>query len=172
MSESMFTDDEWKQIATELGLTPRQLDIVRLVIEGQGDKEIGLALDISQKTVEGHLRRVYARLGLQGARELMARVLTSYFTRHRRKESIPMESPSNGRTLWIGNKDSGVEVRYQGDDLDEAILWFKGKAVMHLERLSDVGYWMGLYPAGLKQTLSIDIASKNLRSHIGAQVRE
>ena len=40
-------------------LTPRETEIVRLVVQGMTNKEIALVLDISHWTVATHLRRIY-----------------------------------------------------------------------------------------------------------------
>lgn len=45
-------------------LTDRELGVLRLVVEGQTNQEIGLALGISEKTVEKHLREVFTKLGV------------------------------------------------------------------------------------------------------------
>jgi DNA-binding NarL/FixJ family response regulator len=38
--------------------------VLQLVVEGKTNQEIGLALGISEKTVEKHLEAVYAKLGV------------------------------------------------------------------------------------------------------------
>ena len=45
-------------------LTPTELDVVRLVREGLGNKEIAARLFISHRTVQTHLTHIYAKLGL------------------------------------------------------------------------------------------------------------
>lgn len=45
-------------------LTPMELDVVRLVQEGLGNKDIGARLFISPRTVQTHLTHVYAKLGV------------------------------------------------------------------------------------------------------------
>src|SRR5437660_5187373 len=46
-------------------LTPRQMQIVKLVAEGLSDKQIASHLEISDRTVEAHLANVRTQLGLQ-----------------------------------------------------------------------------------------------------------
>jgi DNA-binding CsgD family transcriptional regulator len=45
-------------------LTPMERDVVRLVSEGLGNKDIGARLFVSPRTVQTHLTHVYAKLGL------------------------------------------------------------------------------------------------------------
>lgn len=51
-------------------LTPTELDVVRLVSEGLGNKDIGSRLFISPRTVQTHLTHVYAKLGLSSRMQL------------------------------------------------------------------------------------------------------
>jgi DNA-binding NarL/FixJ family response regulator len=45
-------------------LTPTELDVVRLVTEGLGNKDIAARLFVSPRTVQTHLTHVYTKLGL------------------------------------------------------------------------------------------------------------
>jgi len=45
-------------------LTPAELDVVRLVSEGLGNKDIATRLFVSPRTVQTHLTHVYTKLGL------------------------------------------------------------------------------------------------------------
>jgi DNA-binding NarL/FixJ family response regulator len=45
-------------------LTPREREIVTLIVGGASNKEIGEALDISERTVKGHLSNVFQKLGV------------------------------------------------------------------------------------------------------------
>ena len=47
-----------------LGLSPREREVLRLVAEGLGDKEIAAALAISPRTVGRHLENLRAKLGV------------------------------------------------------------------------------------------------------------
>lgn len=46
-------------------LTPRETDVLRLVRDGQTNKQIARRLAVTQATVEKHLENVYARTGVQ-----------------------------------------------------------------------------------------------------------
>ena len=52
----------WTQEAQTTNLTPREMEVLALVVEGKTNQEIGLALGISEKTVEKHLVNVFAKL--------------------------------------------------------------------------------------------------------------
>lgn len=52
-------------------LTPMENDVVRLVREGLGNKEIGARLFISPRTVQTHLTHVYSKLGLTSRVQLV-----------------------------------------------------------------------------------------------------
>lgn len=43
-------------------LTERELEVLRLAAKGMGNKQIGAALSISDRTVQGHLTNIYAKL--------------------------------------------------------------------------------------------------------------
>jgi predicted ATPase/DNA-binding CsgD family transcriptional regulator/class 3 adenylate cyclase len=51
-------------------LTPTELDVVRLVVEGLNNPEIGKRLFMSRSTVKTHLSHVYAKLGVANRTEL------------------------------------------------------------------------------------------------------
>ena len=55
-------------------LTGRELEIARLVAERKSNKEIGVALRISSRTVSTHLSNVFAKLGVRSRGELTDRV--------------------------------------------------------------------------------------------------
>jgi DNA-binding CsgD family transcriptional regulator len=51
-------------------LTPTELDVVRLVSEGLGNKDIAARLFVSHRTVQTHLTHVYTKLGLTSRLQL------------------------------------------------------------------------------------------------------
>jgi DNA-binding NarL/FixJ family response regulator len=56
-------------------VSPRELDVIRLVVEGRSNDEVGAALGIGVKTVETHLRRLFERFSVASRTELAARAL-------------------------------------------------------------------------------------------------
>ncbi len=46
------------------GLTPREVEVLRLLVDGCSDREIASALFISPKTAGHHVTRILAKLGV------------------------------------------------------------------------------------------------------------
>jgi DNA-binding NarL/FixJ family response regulator len=55
---------------TTARLTPGETRVLRLVAEGQSDKQISAALNISPRTVQSHLVQIRAKVGLRRRTEL------------------------------------------------------------------------------------------------------
>jgi len=54
----------------DTALTPREIEIVRMVAEGLRNRAIGARLSISEGTVKVHLHNIYEKLGVDGRLEL------------------------------------------------------------------------------------------------------
>jgi DNA-binding CsgD family transcriptional regulator len=52
------------------GLTGRELEIARMVAQRKSNKDIGLALDISARTVSTHLSNIFGKVGVTSRGEL------------------------------------------------------------------------------------------------------
>jgi two-component system, NarL family, response regulator LiaR len=50
-------------------ITPRELEVLKLLVEGKTNLEIGLILEISEKTVEKHLESIYEKLDVSSRTE-------------------------------------------------------------------------------------------------------
>ena len=76
-------------------LTPSELRIVRLAAEGRSNREIAHELYVTLKTVEGHLSRAYAKLGIEGRGQL------GRGPRRRKDQGVdPLaNAPSTGRSF-------------------------------------------------------------------------
>lgn len=67
----------WTQegVAGETALTDREMQVLRLVVEGKTNQEIGLALEISEKTVEKHLDSIFTKLSVSSRVEAAVRAV-------------------------------------------------------------------------------------------------
>jgi two-component system NarL family response regulator len=45
-------------------ITPREIEVLKLIMKGNSNKEIGAALSITEDTVKGHLKALYGKLGV------------------------------------------------------------------------------------------------------------
>jgi len=52
-------------------LTPREVDVLKLIVDGYTNRQIGEELHISMRTVEGHRANIYGKLGLHSRVELV-----------------------------------------------------------------------------------------------------
>lgn len=57
----------WQRVVAFAGLSARQAEVVALIMQGLGDKQIGPKLGIRYGTVRMHRERALGRLGLNGA---------------------------------------------------------------------------------------------------------
>ncbi len=62
-------------VAGHRPLSPRELEVVSLVVDGHSNDEIAGRLGISVKTVESHLTRIFERLQVVSRTELAARAI-------------------------------------------------------------------------------------------------
>ncbi len=68
----MLRDNEENMLVPMEPLSGRELAVLRLVVQGVRNSEIGLRLSISVKTVETHLTNLYSKLGVQSRAEAIA----------------------------------------------------------------------------------------------------
>ena len=54
------------------GLSPREIEVLRLLASGRSNREIAETLFLSARTVERHITNLYAKIGAQGRAEAIA----------------------------------------------------------------------------------------------------
>lgn len=59
----------------QLKLTPREREICSYIVNGMTSRDTGAALKISHRTVEIHRARIFQKLGVKNAVELIARIV-------------------------------------------------------------------------------------------------
>ena len=92
-------------------LTPREKEVVKLLMQGKSNKLIALSLGISRRTVEFHLNNVYAKFQVSSRVELILRLVNTtgdpnpetlvYSTVERLGETTENEGKPDGRTDWL-----------------------------------------------------------------------
>jgi two-component system, NarL family, nitrate/nitrite response regulator NarL len=58
------------QPSRRVGLTPRECDVLRLVIEGDSNKSIAVRLSVGEDTVKHHLTSIFDKTGVSNRLEL------------------------------------------------------------------------------------------------------
>jgi DNA-binding CsgD family transcriptional regulator len=53
------------QVASHLGLTPRQGEVLHWIAEGKSNEEIGLILGAKLRTITKHVEQIFARIGVE-----------------------------------------------------------------------------------------------------------
>ena len=56
-------------------LTPRELEVLKLIAVGRENREIAEALRIEEKTVKNHINSIYSKLGISNRRQAILYVL-------------------------------------------------------------------------------------------------
>jgi DNA-binding NarL/FixJ family response regulator len=56
--------------ALGFGLTPRELDVLGMVVAGCGNKDIAQKFSVSEETIKHHLTRIFSKTGVQSRVEL------------------------------------------------------------------------------------------------------
>jgi DNA-binding NarL/FixJ family response regulator len=64
-------------VADELGLSTREVEVLRLAATGASNEEIAQQLHLSKKTVERHLSNTYTKLGVRNRAQATARYVQS-----------------------------------------------------------------------------------------------
>lgn len=63
--------------ARDLSLSARELEVMRWIASGRRHSDIALRLDLSERTIENHLRRIRRRLGVTNTAQAVHRLVQS-----------------------------------------------------------------------------------------------
>ena len=87
---SNLSNDEWRRIADSLGLSVRQLQIVRGVFDGLDEPSIAHQLGVSSHTIHAHLNRLYRKIRVKSRCDLIVRVFLAYVAPESRARICPI----------------------------------------------------------------------------------
>ena len=76
-------------------LTDRELDVLRLAARGFTNKAIGMQLSISDRTVQGHLAHIFAKLQSNSRTEAVMRAVSLGLISHTAQRSVQGSSGNN-----------------------------------------------------------------------------
>ena len=74
----VFNERVWQAVTCSLGLSPRELQLVRGVFEDCTDFSIASGLGISSHTVHTHFERLHQKLGVANRAQLILRVMDEF----------------------------------------------------------------------------------------------
>ena len=78
VGSAMFSADAWMQIARSLGLSGRELEIVRGTFDDKTEVEIAADLHISPSTIHTHVERLHHKLAITDRAQLLLRVMQEF----------------------------------------------------------------------------------------------
>jgi len=97
-------------VIPDVPLSKREEEVLQLVLQGKSNKQIAMALDISIRTVEFHLKNVYAKFQVSSRIELLLKLgqaagaanieKLGYSTVERRREKAENGERFNPRMDW------------------------------------------------------------------------
>jgi DNA-binding CsgD family transcriptional regulator len=77
--ESAHSDRISPLLMAAYGLTDREQEVTRLVLQGNSTAEIGGRLGVLPQTVQQHLKSVFDKTGVRSRRELVGKVFFTYY---------------------------------------------------------------------------------------------
>jgi DNA-binding NarL/FixJ family response regulator len=78
VGSSMFSSEAWAQIARSLGLSGRELQIVRGTFDDQTELAMAADLHISPSTIHTHVERLHHKLVITDRAQLLLRVTQEF----------------------------------------------------------------------------------------------
>lgn len=109
---------------TAPNLTPREIEVLRLVVVGKSNKEIGSSLDVTEGTVKVHVNHILAKLGVAGRVQAITAAVQRGFVH------LVGNLPDPARSL-TGQEGGPVGPRSSSGDISKAIGPVKSTSQLH-----------------------------------------
>jgi DNA-binding NarL/FixJ family response regulator len=71
----IFPPERWNAVQDHFNLTPRQVDVCRYVCRAYENKQIAIALEITQDTVRVHLKDIFRKVQVRNRVELAVQLV-------------------------------------------------------------------------------------------------
>ncbi|MHC4740893.1 MAG: response regulator transcription factor [Planctomycetota bacterium] len=71
----LLDEKHWSYIQRRYHISPRELEVAKLVCNGLSNKEIAESLDIRQGTVKTHIKNIYRRIHVKNKVALLLRFM-------------------------------------------------------------------------------------------------
>ena len=71
----LLDEKHWSYIQRRYHISPRELEVAKLVCHGLSNKEIAESLDIRQGTVKTHIKNIYRRIHVKNKVALLLRFM-------------------------------------------------------------------------------------------------
>jgi ATP/maltotriose-dependent transcriptional regulator MalT len=91
----LLDEAQWHFIRKQFRMSPRELEVARMVCEGFGNEEIAAKLKIRSTTVKTHLRNVYRRVNVQRKLDMLLKFLSGRNMSLHQSKTIESTSFSN-----------------------------------------------------------------------------
>ena len=110
----LFSEQDWTWLKEDLGLPPRQAEVLRWVLRGMGDKQVACATGISINTVRTHMSRLFSKFGSNDRVELILHMfgyLRQYHLQNHRVSASGTSAPEVVHPSAREHRRQGVNPR-------------------------------------------------------------
>jgi DNA-binding CsgD family transcriptional regulator len=107
----IMDDKQWRFVRKSFRMSPRELDVAKLVCSGLSNEEISFQLDIKVATVKTHLRNVYRRIRVQRKLDMLLMFLEQGSKYTRSASDINISA-----VIKNTSNDSGLRTEIGGQD--------------------------------------------------------
>ena len=87
----LFNNQQWAYLQRRFQITPRELEIAKLVCQGYSNEEIADSLNIKDGTVKTHVRHIYRKTWVQNKMLMLLRFIedsNGFFEKSEAREDV------------------------------------------------------------------------------------
>lgn len=87
----LFNDQQWAYLQRKFQITPRELEIAKLVCQGYNNKDIAESLSIKEGTVKVHVRHIYRKTYVKNKMLMLLRFIedsNGFFEKSEPREDV------------------------------------------------------------------------------------